>query len=460
MSARGAAFALTALVASVVLVGPSGPAGAAPRRQLWDDRLDTSVDAKALVVSPDGTRVFVTGVTSIFTGAIETVAYDASTGARQWDVTNNARSDVPVAIGVSPDGASVFVVGESSHGGDYDFLTIAYDAATGTESWEARYDNGGGDFPKSLVVSSDGARVSVLGSVLGPGVNQGSFAVVSYDATTGTQLWESVIQSTGLGDAPFSLGVSPDGGTLFAAGYNQATATITNFLVVALDATTGQTTWLSRYHDRVLRQDQAFSLAVSSTGAQVFVTGCASDEFGYGACASTPDYLTVAYDAVTGARQWAVLYNGPIDGVDVARAIGVRPSGDLVYVTGYSDQLATTDAVTIAYDASTGSQVWLDAYDGPTNRSDAGCCLAVSADGSRLVVTGSSSGFGSETWSTVGYAAGTGHRVWTASYRGFKYYNYPEGVGVTADGAKAFVAGQITDAVPGSYEWAVVAYQS
>jgi WD40 repeat protein len=450
--------ALAALVASLALVSqPAGAGGATPRRQLWDDRLETASNAEALVVSPSGTQLFVTGGGAIFPGGLTTTAYEASTGTRQWSVTSQG-NDVAADIGVSPDGGSVFVTGQSGISNS-DFLTIAYDAATGAEVWEARYDNKHLDYPKRLVVSPDGSKVFVLGAVYG--ARREDFALVSYDATTGDELWSWTFSTKGeREDISTSLGVSPDGSMVFVAGFSPGADDVHDFLTVALDASAGQPTWLARYHDPALQEAQAFSLAVSPSGGQVFVTGCASNTYAIGSCLGAPDYLTVAYDSATGTRQWAVTYDGPVQGDDVARSVGVRPDGGLVYVTGYSDQLATTDYVTIAYDASTGTQVWFDAYDGPTYRAEASCCLAVSGDGSRVVITGSSTGFGTTTWSTVGYVAATGRRLWTASYRGFKNYNYPADVAITEDGAIAFVAGQITDAIPGSYEWAVVAYQS
>jgi hypothetical protein len=64
-----------------------------------------------------------------------------------------------------------------------------------------------------------------------------------------------------------------------------------------------------------------------------------------------------------------------------------------VFVTGYTHDSGTGyDYVTLAYDASTGSKLWSAQYNGPGNGSDAAYALAVSPDGSRLFVTGTSMG--------------------------------------------------------------------
>ena len=169
--------------------------------------------------------------------------------------------------------------------------------------------------------------------------------------------------------------------------------------------------------------------------------------------------VPLAYDSATGSRQWVRTYNGPVNGVDVASSVGVSADGLLVFVTGDSDQLATTDYVTIAYEASAGNERWFAAYDGPTNRVEGSCCMAVSPNRARIVVTGWSSGFGTTEWATVAYDPATGRRLWSATYRGFKYYNYPAAIGTNTSGKLAFIAGQITANTKTGYEWAVVAYR-
>jgi hypothetical protein len=89
--------------------------------RLWVARYDgseLSVDhASALGVSPDGSRVFVTGYKYKFTGDdYRTVAHDASTGAELWAKRYNGAADdmdQATALGVSPDGSTVFVTGWS-----------------------------------------------------------------------------------------------------------------------------------------------------------------------------------------------------------------------------------------------------------------------------------------------------------------------------------------------------------
>ena len=91
-------------------------------------------------VSPDSSKVFVTGgsVGSTGTNDYATVAYDASTGAKLWvkryDGKGKVVNDTAHALGVSPDGSKLFVTGESAEStGSYDYATIALDANSGPD---------------------------------------------------------------------------------------------------------------------------------------------------------------------------------------------------------------------------------------------------------------------------------------------------------------------------------------
>ena len=102
---------------------------------------------------------------------------------------------------------------------------------------------------------------------------------------------------------------------------------------------------------------------MSPDGSKVFVTGESGGSNGY------DDYATVAYDASTGAQLWAKRYNGPGNGDDSATALGVSPDGSKVFVTGLSTGSTSGyyDYATVAYDASTGAKLWAKRYNGPAN---------------------------------------------------------------------------------------------
>ncbi len=62
------------------------------------------------------------------------------------------------------------------------------------------------------------------------------------------------------------------------------------------------------------------------------------------------DYVTIAYNAATGAPIWLRLYDGPAKAADGATAAAVSPKADRVFVTGHSQGPgAGPDYATIAY---------------------------------------------------------------------------------------------------------------
>ena len=118
------------------------------------------------------------------------------------------------------------------------------------------------------------------------------------------------------------------------------------------------------------------SLAASPDGSTVFVSGGSAGrdtEF---------DYVVIAYNASTGAQRWVTRYDGRAHSFDEATSLGVSVAGTKVFVSGYSeDATGNEDAVVIAYDAVTGSQLWLDRYSGAEETDARVSSLRVGLDG-------------------------------------------------------------------------------
>src|SRR5581483_2283892 len=199
----------------------------------------------AIGVSPDGSKVFVTGTSqapgSLY-GDYATVAYDATSGSQLWVQRFSGRrkisNDVASALGVSPDGTKLFVTGWLYYGSahNYDYTTIAYDTAAGTQLWLAHYDGPANyiDQARALGVSPDGAKVFVTGrsTTIFPG--QQDYATVGYDASTGSRLWVKRYDGTGNGpDDAYALGVSPDGSSVFVTGQSPGSTSGFDYATVA-----------------------------------------------------------------------------------------------------------------------------------------------------------------------------------------------------------------------------------
>jgi putative pyrroloquinoline-quinone binding quinoprotein len=257
-------------------------------------------------------------------------------------------NDAVFALAVSPDGSAVFVTGYSTEGAtSQDYATVAYDASAGSELWRARYGGPGTSFDSAVAVV-----------------------------------------------------VSPDGSEVFITGYSDGGPTRDDYATVAYDASTGAVRWGRRYDGPGHNIDDASSITVTPDGSAVYVTG-----YSVGA-QSLGDYATVAYDAATGSSLWLARYDGPAGDIDSAHAIGVSPDGSKVFVTGHSDEGGSSryDYATLAYDATAGTALWEQRYDGPFG-SDLALSLGVSADGSRVFITGWSAGSNYSDWATVAYEA-------------------------------------------------------
>src|SRR5215831_9452479 len=125
----------------------------------------------------------------------------------------------------------------------------------------------------------------------------------------------------------------------------------------------GAQQWVSWYTGPGAQEDLSQAIAVAHNGSAVFVTGWFTS-----ADRVDRDYATVAYKASTGAKLWARRYTGVSGQGGIAQAVAVDQAGTRVFVTGYSlGQTSFTDYVTIAYNAVTGARLWLRRYDGPAS---------------------------------------------------------------------------------------------
>jgi WD40 repeat protein len=416
--------------------------GSGERLPLWETRYDGGTDngdgGEALAVSPDGSKVFVTGWS---VGAdYATIAYDPSTGAELWVARYNgpAGAGSATSIAVSLDGSRVFVAGRSIGEAFYDdYATVAYDAATGAELWVARYNGPGNkyDFVYAVGVSSDGSKVFVTGSSDG-GSTGWDYATVAYDASTGAQLWLARYNGPGNGfDTAYALSVSPDGTEIVITGEADSglEATGWDYATVAYDASTGAQLWLAIYDGGAIPTgpDEARAIVMSTDGSQVLVTGMAGDRQGGGF------YGTIAYDASTGGQLWVSKYTGPGDS-SAATALQLSPNGSSLFVTGYSaGSTGLLDYATVAYDSATGTLLWAARYTGPGTGGDpvqTRSALGVSPDGSMVFITGSNHGQGTYSdYATLGYDAGTGAERWVGRYDGpGSGYDYGFALGVSS----------------------------
>ena len=295
--------------------------------------------------------------------------------------------NVAFAVGTSPDGSRVFVTGGSSgFHGSANYATVAYNATTGAKQWVARYQGPGhgDDEATALAVSPDGSTVDVTGVSLGVGGIQ-EYATVAYTAATGARRWVARYRGGNGGDVALAIGVSLAGSGVVVTGYGRGANDFADIVTVSYDAGTGARRWAARYDGAAHMEDAASALAIAPNGLQVYVTGFSEGRSGSGY------YVTLAYDAESGGKQWVSLYNGPAKGSDSATNITVSGDGSKVFVTGTSiGSDKSIGYATLAYDPGTGGTMWKRRYDGPPGSQDLAYAIGVSPVGSRMFVAGES----------------------------------------------------------------------
>jgi hypothetical protein len=317
----------------------------------------------ALVVSPDGSTVFVTGTSQGRTSGSDfaTVAYSAASGKQLWVSRYNAggrEADIPVAIAVSPGGAAVYVTGLSvvaSGARMRSFSTVAYSAASGRPLWTAHYNLPArnplkaGNFVSSVAVSPNGQRVFVAGrsTIKGAGVG---FTTIAYAPASGRQLWVRRYEAAHSNDYAEDLLVSPrGGGTVIVAGDSQApgASNASRYVAVAYSTGSGRTRWVSHIAEDHFVTVAGVDAALSPDGRSFYLAGTAyiSDSEG----GELPSSLTIAADVATGHEDWSHAVSTGISG-QAGGPVTVNPADGTVYigVEDFSSTSAAEDFMTVA----------------------------------------------------------------------------------------------------------------
>lgn len=255
---------------------------------------------------------------------------------------------------------------------------LAWPASAAPPTWSARFNAGSQDAPVDPVAFQQGG--SQFGGFLGS-------QTVAVDAQGNTYVAGRVT-------------VNPQNGL--------------DFLVEKFDAA-GNLVWVRTLDGGSQFDDFARCLALSSNA--VYVTGMTCKE----SSCDAADFLTVKYDAASGAQVWAKLADGPDHLHDQGGCVAVDASGNpFVAGTVWNASPANwQDFMTIKYDPATGAETWRSiATTSPPAAigfsSDFFGVIGVGADGNVVVSGGGDvDNLGTAGLLTVKYDGANGSPLWT-----------------------------------------------
>lgn len=321
---------------------------------------------------------------------------------------------------------------------------------SGCHDWASRYRGSaeGLDTGLAVATSPDGSRVYSTGLSWGGNETKWDAVIVANDATTGEPLWATRYAAPALGtDVGVSLAADPSGQWVFVGGYAyMGPETGLDYLVLALAASDGSIRWTATYDgpghaaDGPSDEIPVRALALSPDGATAYLTGTSWGGFG-----SQFDVATVAFETSTGAQVWAARYDGAAHLDDGGYSIAASGDGSRIYVSGISveDISSNSDALLLAYDAATGQLAWARHTDGPGHQYDDLISVSVDASGSRVFATGVSVGDGTGyDVLTQAYEASDGTLSWERRYDGG--HQAPDSsiaLQVSPDGSRVWVGG-------------------
>jgi len=264
------------------------------------------------------------------------------------------------------------------------------------------------DEAKAITVDASN-NVYVTGKSLNA-VNGYDIVTLKY-STAGAVLWTAVYNGSGNANDE-ATDILHDGTNIYVTG---ATTRLPNtgldYITIKYNASTGAVLWSKVYNGSGNADDIATKLAFKNGSA--YVTGK-----GYHTSPTNADYVTIKYNGTTGDSTWVRNYNGTGNGTDSATGIGISKDTS-IFITGKSFGTANYDYATLRY-SSSGTQNWFKRYNGSSNGNDIAISLGLNATATSpdIYITGVSDSTGTGTnIVTIKYTF-TSVESWKKTYNG------------------------------------------
>jgi hypothetical protein len=327
---------------------------------IWD-HLNSGADhvheASTAIAADAAGNVIVAGYSKSSTGGLDAYAvkYAAADGAIVWEHRfDGATHQTDRLFAVTADSTgNVAVTGDTFSGTQFDLYVGRYAAADGALIWEKVYAAPTGGDDNGISIATDAAGNVAIAAQVELDIDDGptSTYTAKYAAADGALLWERPhIAPHGKDSSASAVAVDAGGNVIMTGCTTLANRTDIDFYTAKYASNDGAILWEKTYDGTGHGHDQAFDVALDSTGNAI-VTG----ESANASDPSNPDFYTIKYASSDGAVLWAQRFNGPDDlddriGINLGRGkVQATPDGGAV-ITGLTFTSATTqDAITIKY---------------------------------------------------------------------------------------------------------------
>jgi uncharacterized delta-60 repeat protein len=421
------------------------------------DSVDVAVD---LVSDPQG-NVYVTGYTfSLLSGFDYLTIKYSSAGEELWTKTYNGAgnlTDKATAIAIDSKGY-IYVTGFSFGGilPGFNYTTIKYSPA-GDEVWTMSYNGPGNDEDKAMAVAVDNSDNVIVTGYSKNSSLPGSedYLTIKY-SSSGQELWTARYNGPGNNtDISYAVVIDDSDNIIITGGSRATSLPDSEDYATVKYSPSGQELWTARYNGPGNSTDIAYAVIIDDSD-NIIVTGESRDT----ALPGSEDYATVKYSP-SGKELWVSRYNGPGNSTDKSYAVVIDDSDNII-VTGESRSTlspGSEDYATVKYSPS-GQQQWAARYNGPGNSADRSYSAAVDSK-NNIVVTGESrSGIlpGSEDYATIKYSP-EGEEIWTARYDGTGNFSDKSYAVIIDDSDNALVTGSSSSAgLPGKEDYLTIKY--
>ncbi|MFM8237011.1 MAG: hypothetical protein ACKOBG_04535 [Actinomycetota bacterium] len=245
------------------------------------------VNVRAIAINPLGNRIFVGAGMGTGNQLRATIlGYAASDGSPLWSrsfdptaglAPGTQTNDGIWAIGVSPDGTRVYGTGVSTTGiARAAMLNVAVAAGTGAPIWSQRRGGSlGYSYGTGLAVGPGGARIFVVGTLLSP-TNDLQVTTLALRSDTGVKAWSRATVGTGpnSGDDTWSaIVIAPAGDRVYTATGVYDVGTSYDSRVTAFATADGIPLWDRGSPGSTDQYDTWSAITIGPSGRRIYLTG-------------------------------------------------------------------------------------------------------------------------------------------------------------------------------------------